>query len=65
MNINYFLNLNILVILVNQFAKNFSFINQTLENNETKITYIAYNSFKYNSLINIYDYHICRDTTKV
>ena len=40
----------------NQFAKNFSFINQTLENNETKITYIAYNSFKYNSLINIYDY---------
>ena len=40
----------------NQFAKNYSFIDQKLEDNTTKITYIAYNSFKYNSLINVYDH---------
>ena len=40
----------------NQFAKKYSFISKQNESNENQITYIAYNDFKYNSLINIYDY---------
>ena len=40
----------------NQFAKEYSFIEQKLKDNESKITYIAYNKFEYGSLINIYDH---------
>ena len=40
----------------NQFAKEYSYIKQNLKDNESKITYIAYNKFEYGSLINIYDH---------
>ena len=39
----------------NQFAKQYSFYSKK-NDKENDITYIAYNGFKYNSLINIYDY---------
>ena len=45
--IQYFSDIN------NQFAKQYSFINQNINKNEKKITYVAYNEFKYDSLINV------------
>lgn len=42
--------------VINKFAREYSFINQKIKNNETKITYIAYNEFGYETLINIYDH---------
>ena len=39
--------------VIKQFTKQYSFLNQRIKSNESKITYIAYNEFKYDSLINV------------